>query len=202
MLAGIIQTTRFYKSAIFCFLLYIISQSLLYSSGGLLFLLYSYAFNDWIDAEKDAVGHPDRAIPSGKITPRQSIYVFTSLLLAGIGWSILLVSDYTFGFASIYVLSTLYSLFFKPYVPLLATVLWCSSISILVLQTVSQDLNDYIAVVLLMYSYEAILDYRDKDADKQFCKTPTIANLFGKYTLVISFILFGIGILILVRQLL
>ncbi len=202
MLEGILQTTRFYKSVFFCVLLLIVSESLTYTAGGLFFLLYSFAFNDWTDAEKDIQGHPERAIPSGKITQTQGLYISLILLIIGVGIFVAFSSEFIIGIASMYVLSTAYSLFFKPYIPVFATILWCTSISILLLQTISQDITDYIAVILLMYSYEIMLDFRDKDTDKLFCKTPTIANLFGKYSLLISFVLFALGLLILIKKLL
>ena len=44
-----------------------------------------------------------------------------------------------------------------------------------------------------MYGYELLLDYRDKDADRQFCKTPTLANLLGTRTSVVAGLFFVIG---------
>ncbi|MDZ4226044.1 MAG: hypothetical protein U1C66_00965, partial [Patescibacteria group bacterium] len=63
---GLLQTTRSLKSFFVALLLGALSGSIFYGVETFLFLSFSFVFNDWVDADKDIIGHPNRAIPSGK----------------------------------------------------------------------------------------------------------------------------------------
>ena len=168
-LHGFLQTTRFFKSLGVAALLGLVSGSWTYGMGTLLFLTFSFAFNDWTDASKDILGHPHRAIPSGKLTNRQSFYISLSLLSVGFFWSFQFLYEHFLGFSIIYLLSTIYSFILKINIPIVATPVWATAIAILFLQPFSNDLVTYIAVALVVYAYELLLDYRDSEADKKFC---------------------------------
>ncbi len=198
-ISGFIQTTRFIKSLGVGLLLSFFSSSIYYGMGALLFLLFSFAFNDWVDAPKDSIGHANRAIPSGKITRQQAFYISAGLLIVGVGWSTLFLGEHVLAFAVIYLFSIFYSFFLKPNIPILATPVWSSAIAILFIQPFTQDSLMYIAVASLVYSYELLLDYRDRQADREFCKTPTLANVLGKHTFMVSGLSFFIGIALLAQ---
>jgi len=197
-ISGLIQTTRFTRSFVVGLIMYIASGSIYYGIGTLLFLSFSFAFNDWADALKDNIGHPNRAIPSGKLTRKQTLYISVGLLIMGVCWSALFLKEYTLVFTVIYLFSILYSFFLKPNVPILATVVWSSAIAILFLWPFTKNLAVYAAVIILVYAYELFLDYRDRKVDKEFCKTPTLANILGKYTPTVSGLLFlsAVGLLV------
>src|SRR3989344_5316957 len=192
MIAGVIQTTRLFKCVIGAVLLAVGSGSATYGVSALLFLTFSFAFNDWVDAPKDSVGHPDRAIPSGKITRGQAGYLWLGLLVSGLVCLELFLSEYLVSFAVMYLLSISYSFFLKPNVPLLATPVWSLAVAILFVQPFTLEPLAFIAFASCMYGYELLLDYR-KDADRQFCKTPTLANLLGTRTSVVAGLFFVIG---------
>lgn len=201
IISGFIQTTRFIKSLGIGLLLYFFSSSIYYGVAVLLFLLFSFAFNDWVDAPKDSIGHPNRAIPSGKITRQLALYFSTGVLIAGLAWSFIFLEEYALSFTVLYFLSITYSFFLKPNAPILATPIWSSAIAILFVQPFTKNISTYVAVGILVYSYELLLDYRDRKADKEFCKTPTLANVLGKYTFAVSGFLFLIGLTPLVQTL-
>ena len=195
---GFIQTTRLIKAFAVGTILAAASGSILYGIGVLFFLTFSFTFNDWVDAPKDNVGHPNRAIPSGKITRPQAFYISLALLLIGVGWSILFLPAFSPMFAFIYLLSILYSFFLKPNIPILATPVWSLAIAILFVQPFSGNITMYLAVASFVFAYEMLLDYRDRKADKEFCATPTLANILGKYTLIISVLAFFAGTALLI----
>jgi len=198
---GFLQTTRYMKSLIVGLFLFLISGSLYYGVGALFFLMFSFVFNDWVDAVKDMVGHSNRAIPSGKLTRRQTFYISIVLLIMGVGWVILFLNKYILGFAIIYSFSIIYSLLLKPNIPILATPIWSLTIAILFLQSFSQNPTIYFAVTIIIYAYELLLDYRDREADKKFCRTSTLANILGKNSYIVSVALFFVGIILFVQAL-
>lgn len=198
-ISGFIQTTRFLKSLLVALILSFFSGSLLYGVSVLFFLTFSFVFNDWVDVSKDAVGHPHRAIPSGKITRTQAFVLAVVLLITGLILAFAFLDQYLLGLLTIYFLSVFYSLVLKPNLPILATPVWSTAIAILFVQPFTDDLHVYIATAIIVYGYEMLLDYRDIEADKQFSRTPTLANLLGKgsFFVAVAALLTGIGILIL-----
>ncbi|OGG63711.1 hypothetical protein A3D66_00075 [Candidatus Kaiserbacteria bacterium RIFCSPHIGHO2_02_FULL_50_9] len=120
-----------------------------------------------------------------------------ALFTIGVSWSIFFLSDYIRGFSIIYFFSILYSWILKPNIPIFATPLWSWAIAILFLQPFSADLSAYLGVAIIVYAYELLLDYRDRKADKEFCKTPTLSNILGKSTQIIAGTLFLSGIALL-----
>lgn len=197
---GFVQMTRLAKSVVGTVLLAAASGSIVYGVAALLFLLFSFAFNDWVDAPKDAVGHPHRAIPSGKLTRNEAFGIWLTLFVFGIAWAALFLQEYLLSFAVIYLFSVAYSFHLKPFVPVLATPVWSAAIAILFVQPFTQNILFFLAAGALMYSYELMLDYRDRRADKEFCATPTAANLLGAHTpavsgvfVITSIALFGIA---------
>ena len=140
---GFIQTTRLIKSLAVGLLLTIVSSSVHYGLGALIFLAFSFVFNDWVDAPKDKISHPCRAIPSKKITHRQAFYIAIVLLILGSGWTIIFLKEYIFGFLIVYSFSVIYSLILKPNIPVLATPVWSVTIAILFLQSFTTETSAY-----------------------------------------------------------
>jgi len=190
---GFAQTTRLFKSLAVGLIFGLLSGSAYYGVGTLIFLMFSFVFNDWVDTDKDKVGHPDRAIPSGKITRRQAFLAAAALLVMGIISTHVLLNEYIFGFAVIYLLSIVYSLILKPKMPILGTPVWSVTIAILFLQPFTTEVSIYIGLTLVVYAYELLLDYRDREADKEFCWTPTLSSVLGTNTLALSGATFAVG---------
>lgn len=198
VLHGLLQTTRFYKSFGVAVILSFLTSSIWYGIGALVFLLFSFAFNDWVDASKDTVGHPHRAIPSQKITKTQSLFFSILLLVFGVTYSFYFLHQYSIGFITIYSLSILYSLIIKPVLPIFATPIWSSAVAILFVQPLTDSLIPYIGTACVVYGYELLLDYRDRESDKQFCKTQTLANVLQEKTLPTALFVSTLGISILI----
>jgi 4-hydroxybenzoate polyprenyltransferase len=196
---GFLQTTRFLKSFFVAVAFTLLSISILYGIAAFFFLTFSFVFNDWVDVKKDTVGHPHRAIPSGKITRGEALIIATILLISGLVWVTIFQDHYLPGFLSIYIFSIIYSLILKPNLPIIATPVWSLAIAILFVQPFTDNLQAYIGVFSIVYGYEMLLDYRDRYADKQFIKTPTLANLLGGWTffVTITTITFGAALLLL-----
>ncbi len=198
IILGFFQTTRFIKSIVVAIFLTLALTDIHYGIGVLIFLMFSFSFNDWVDAHKDAIGHPNRAIPSGKLTSRQAFGMSSGLFIVGLGWTVFYLSEYAVGFYAVYFFSVLYSYVLKPDIPVLATPVWSLTIAILFIQPFSFNLVFYLATALIVYSYELLLDYRDRESDKKFCKTRTLASILGKNTFVVSGVCLTIGILLLI----
>lgn len=190
---GFLQTTRFAKSFAGSVLLFLASGSFEYAVASLMFFAFSFAFNDFVDAGRDLVGHPDRAIPGGKLTRQQGLLVSLVLLIAGIMWNAIYLGDFILGFATIYFLSFMYSILLKPHIPVIATPVWSLAVTILFLQPFLSDILVYIAFAIIVFGYETLLDVRDKLADKQFGSTPTLAFLLGNFAYVFSIAMIATG---------
>lgn len=196
---GFIQTTRLYKSVLVSLLLGIFTHSISYGFMSILFLMFSFSFNDFIDATKDTLGHPQRAIPSGKITRETCLYIAIILLLSAI-FILSLNNSFLYGFLFIFFSSIIYSSVLKPYVAPTATVVWSMTISILFVQPFSTDILLFIAVGLIIYGYELLLDYRDIISDSLFCKRPTTAIVLGKDSIYVAILLILIGSVTLIAR--
>jgi 4-hydroxybenzoate polyprenyltransferase len=186
IISGLIQSTRLLKSLAVGIIIALTSSSIEYGIGALFFLTFSFLFNDWVDASKDSLGHPERAIPMGKITREQAGLFSAALLLVALGYSKTFLPEFMGGFILIYSLSVLYSFFLKPNVPLLATPVWSAAVAVLFVQPFTRNITVYIAVTAVVVAYELLLDYRDRISDKAFCKTPTLANILGKNIFVLA----------------
>jgi 4-hydroxybenzoate polyprenyltransferase len=195
LISGVLQTTRFYKSLFVSSILFIATDSVEYGVCVFLLLTFSFAFNDYIDTSKDSVGHPHRAIPSGKISRLQGLVL--SIILLILGLSVAFGTEFSFGFTLTFLGSILYSLLLKPYIPLAATFVWSATVAIAFVQPFSNEFFDYFGVMLMIYAYETVLDFRDVIADNLFCKTPTLAALTGQYSILLSIVIGIAGILVL-----
>ena len=199
MIIGLVETTRLFKAFFVGTILVLGSGSIEYGIGTLFFLMFSFVFNDWVDALKDSLGHPERAIPSGKITRRQALYFSAVLFVVGLGYAQFFLSEFFTMFVVIYGLSMVYSFLLKPSIPILATPVWSSAVAILLVQPFTKNTSVYVAVTLLVFAYEILLDYRDRVSDKVFCKTPTIANILGKNTVILAILIFCVSSLFLIH---
>lgn len=197
LIVGTFQTTRFFKSLFVSILFLFATNSLMYSLGVLLFLTFSFAFNDFVDANKDSIGHPERAIPSGKISRRNVLAL--SIILFILGILIAVKTDFLIGFLIAFSFSLIYSSLLKPYIPILATFIWSLSVAIVFIQPFSREFLDFLGFMLVVYAYETLLDYRDIFADNQFCKTPTLAAIAGRYFIVLAILTAIAGFLLLFR---
>jgi 4-hydroxybenzoate polyprenyltransferase len=190
MIIGLAESARLKRSLGVGIILGILSSSLEYGIGTTLFLMFSFLFNDWVDADKDALGHPDRAIPSGKITRNQAFLFSAFFLLIGIVQAALFLPQFLIAFVVSYALSIIYSYALKPNVPILATPFWSLAVAVIFVSPFSSDPLAYFFVTAIIFAYEILLDYRDRVADKEFCKTPTLANLLGKNTIILAGVIF------------
>jgi 4-hydroxybenzoate polyprenyltransferase len=190
MIIGLTQSARLKRSLGVGIVIGILSNSLAYGIGGSIFLMFSFVFNDWVDADKDAIGHPHRAIPSGKITRKQALYFAALFLAGGFGQAWYFLPQFFTAFIAMYTLSVVYSFLLKPNVPIIATPVWSLAIAILFVRPFSEDMWVYGAVTAIVYAYEILLDYRDRVSDKEFCKTPTLANILGKNTIILAGLIF------------
>ena len=82
---GFINTTRLYRAISVGVLLYFYTPLVTYSLASIIFLCFSFAFNDYVDHEKDKIAHPDRALPSGLVSRNQSLLLSLFLLIVGGG---------------------------------------------------------------------------------------------------------------------
>ncbi len=183
---GAFQTTRFIKSAAVGVVFVFLANSIYYGFITFLFLSFSFVFNDWTDSEKDALGHPNRAIPSGKITRKDAGVIAAFLVALRLLLTYLFQREYLEGFLLAYTLSITYSFWLKPNIPIIATPVWSSAVSIVFLLPFTQSIYAYMSLAGIVFGYELLLDYRDRDTDKKFMKTPTSANVLGKFTFVLA----------------
>lgn len=192
---ALMESSRFLKSLGFSSLILLIGGSWQLALAVLTFLLFSYLFNDVVDADMDQLAHPERAIPSGRLTLTTA--TITALALA---------------FTTIYLLpiavwcliaSAVYSWPLKRYYPLVATWFWVSSVVGMVALTT--EANSYILLIFFvgLTWHEMLLDLRDQKTDQVFAKTQTWATFaegkmvaaFGiLYLVLVSFYLDGFAL--------
>jgi len=190
---GVLQITRFLKSLLAGIVLLIISNSVNYAISGFIFLLFSFTFNDLVDYEQDKKAHPDRALPKGILSKRESIILSIILLLIGV--SLLFNNQFYSYFLIFYIASIIYSAFLKKIVPSIATFIWVLLIVFLVLLPLEAGIIEYLLVFSFFYFRELLLDLRDSKTDDQYCKTKSLPTLLGKYFFFLLFILFLISII-------
>lgn len=192
---SVLETTRLFDSLLGTAIIFAINGSILYSASALIFLLFSFSFNDLIDYKsgKDIDCHPSRPLPSGRLSYRTAKSISFLLLASGLGTAWMLSKDLFFVLLSCYVLSALYTILLKKYVPTVATPIWCMVVSLLALFPSSVDFAGYILFFAFFYSREVLLDFRDASHDAKHCKTPSIANYFKRTPLLITVLMISIA---------
>ncbi|MFM2424080.1 MAG: UbiA prenyltransferase family [Candidatus Parcubacteria bacterium] len=145
-----------------------------------LFLLFSFAFNDWVDADMDKDGHPNRPIPSGRVSENEAAVLSFVLLALGIYFSMFYALDLTKLFVYTCVASVVYSWLLKRHVPLVATPIWTICVTFMVLTPTAISTLGWTLFFLVLYTHEVLLDMRDEKSDRIHCTTPSIATLLGQ----------------------
>jgi 4-hydroxybenzoate polyprenyltransferase len=197
-LIAMTQLTRMTSSILGSGVIYFISESLIHFSLSLIFLMFSFAFNDFIDftTGKDKACHPSRALPSGKLSVSDAYLIsailgsLCVLLAIHMNWPIMI---------PLLIGSSIYSLFLKRLIPSVATAFWCGIVTILALYPISPPWYLYSVFFAFFYAREILLDLRDVEADDLFCATPSLASILKNKTFVFTVLMLlvagGIGIL-------
>lgn len=146
----------------------------------LLFLLFSFAFNDLVDRKMDKDGHPERPLPSGRLNATEATLISAGLLAAGLGFTYWWAYDLFNIFAYTCGLSALYSCMLKRHVPLIATPIWALDVAAITCMPGGRGLLTSVPFFLFLYAHEVLLDMRDEPADRVHCSTPSIATVLGK----------------------
>ncbi|GEM_PF-6316332 len=147
----------------------------------LVFLLFSFAFNDLVDREMDKDGHPERPLPSGRISAMEAGTISLCLLFAGVCFAYVWAEDLLKLFVCASGVSAVYSWILKRHVPLIATPLWALTVTTIVCLPAKITVTGWLVFFLVLYIHEVLLDMRDVEADRIHCSTPSIATLLGKY---------------------
>ena len=146
----------------------------------LFFLLFSFAWNDYVDRQMDEDGHPERPLPSGRLTPAEAWLISVGLLSVGLFACLTWATDLIELFAYGCLVSALYSWSLKRHVPLIATPIWSLCVAYMVLLPTDITTVGWIVFFCILYAHEVLLDMRDDAADAIHCTTPSIATLTGK----------------------
>jgi len=162
-----------------------LSKSFSYAMTVFVFLVFSFTFNDLIDflSGKDVDCHPNRALPSRRLSSLVAVVISGFSLTTGLLLSVTINASVL---AICFVLSALYSVFFKYLIPSLATILWCAIITIITLWPHCPDPIIYLLFGCFFYAREVLLDYRDLDKDLKYCFSPSIAALLRDKTIEFS----------------
>lgn len=196
----LIETTRFYKSFLYSLpLVFLVNTE--YALSLLFFLLFSYIFNDFVDAEKDKLGHPERPIPSGRLERNFAGKVSVILLLLAMIIPAVQTSQYLITFLGALLLSVLYSAVIKPSYPALATIFWATAVSLATVSGLNLGWIFTAGFTFIVYGYEILLDVRDVDSDSKYYTKPTIAVILNRHSIFVSSTLLLLGVLMLVYSL-
>jgi len=181
------QSARVVPAVASGILLFWVSTELLYAISFTIFLMLSFLINDVFDflTGKDAICHPNRPLPSGRLSIgfalSMTVLVTLSLLASTLGQntfqslSILLAAGASF----------FYSFAAKRLFPAVGTVIWVLAVAISFLGAFGQfqEAHVYVLFFLTFYAREILLDIRDLDADKVLAKGPTLGVLGSKSVL-------------------
>lgn len=147
----------------------------------LVFLLFSFAFNDLVDREMDKDGHPERPFPSGRLSAMEAGTISICLLFAGVCFAYVWAEDLLRLFVYASGASAVYSWILKRHVPLIATPLWALTVTVVVCLPAGLTMSGWILFFFILYIHEVLLDMRDAHADRMHCTTPSIATLLGRH---------------------
>ncbi len=145
-----------------------------------LFLLFSFSFNDWVDADMDKDGHPNRPIPSRRVSEFEAAMLSLGLLVSGLYFSVVYAPDLTELFVYACIASGVYSWLLKRHLPLVATPVWTLCVTFMVLTPTAISALGWALFFLVLYTHEVLLDMRDEKSDRIHCTTPSIATLLGQ----------------------
>ncbi len=183
LFAPTLESARFSHSAFFGAFLLLSSGDVIFSLLTALALVFAFLLNDIVDywSGKDMHCHPDRPLPSGRLSINRAIQV---LLLTAIVFALIFattdVVDY--GVPGVLFLGGIaYSLFLKPRIPLVATPFWCGLLALALASAMSFGLYGLLAVWMAVQARELVLDLRDAETDYRFNAKNNIARALGKF---------------------
>jgi len=174
------DASRLPSSMVFGLVCGMLASSATFGVSIALAMAFSFIMNDLVDflTGKDLVGHPDRALPSGRTTVAAALLCTIGLALAFFLLNALSYETYSSPIA--YFLGAVaYNLLLKEKYPVIATP-FCALLFALVLsQAASFGFWEGLAVWFAVLAREFVLDYRDADADFEFNERRNIAHLLG-----------------------
>jgi 4-hydroxybenzoate polyprenyltransferase len=194
--ANLLELMRFGRSIVTALIVLPITWSLSHYVIFVCFLLFSFAFNDWVDAEMDRDGHPNRPIPSGRVGASEAAVVSFALGASGVYFSINYFPELIKLFAYACVTSMVYSWIVKRHLPLVATPIWTLCVTFMVLTPATVSTVSWMLFFVVLYTHEVLLDMRDEKSDRIHCTTPSIATLLGQNCWWIVFSLLIIAVML------
>jgi len=147
----------------------------------LCFLLFSFAWNDYVDRHMDTDGHPERPLPSGRIAPIEACLLSGMLFAVGLVICLTWATDLTKLFTYGCLVSALYSWVLKRHIPLIATPVCSLCMVCMMLYPTDVTVVVWIFLFIAHYIHEILLDMRDDTADAIHCTTPSITTLLGEH---------------------
>lgn len=179
-ISSLLELMRFGRSVITALIVLPLSGRLDHYLVVLFIMLFSFTFNDWVDANMDKDGHPSRPIPSGRISEVEAALVSFGALGSGIYFSTTYAPDLTKLFAYACIISGVYSWLLKRHLPLVATPIWTLCVTFIVLTPATISTLGWVLFFLVLYTHEVLLDMRDEKSDSIHCSTPSIATFLGQ----------------------
>lgn len=170
-------------------IIWLLTHDVAYAGVAVLFCLFSYLFNDACDHKKDKVAHPARPLPLGLMSQQIALGGSASLFVLGLLTALVLRPGLFKFFLALFAASFLYSIGLKRWVPAVATPWWCLLGTTLFLMPIQPDLWQFTCVFSFFFARELLLDYRDRFADQQFCRTAALPALLGRHTFTVVYAL-------------
>lgn len=148
-----------------------------------LFLFGSFLFNDLMDfwSGKDHVCHPNRPLPSSRLTASFSSIVTTVSFVSCLAISAAIGPDFLALTGCCLLVSAVYSSFLKRHHPVIATPLWCAATVAMFLYFLDASLIAYGLSFAAVLGRELLLEERDSASDEAFAKSYTYSGLLGQY---------------------
>jgi 4-hydroxybenzoate polyprenyltransferase len=183
-ISAILETTRIAGATAAAGLILLLGRSVPYALFSFFFLTFSFAANDVLDfvTGKDVVCHPSRPLPSRRIGLGAAIAVSAVPFVCGMVVALRLPHHglaFAVGACSI---SILYSMFLKRLYPMVATPLWCATVTGVVLWPTSLSLSAYLIVFMFLYGRELLLDLEDVAGDDRFAVLRSLPSHLGGKT--------------------
>ena len=183
ILQPLLESGRFVQASSAGILLYLVSGDYYYSLSFSLFLIFSFLINDLLDfmSGKDQLCHPERPLPSGRLSSRTSaiasIVTLTAIVIASSQFAAFQQASLLVGL----MLSVVYSLSIKRLFPAVGTLVWVLSVMVVFLGVFGHVLSiiSYATFALIFYAREILLDIRDADTDEILAKGASV-KLLGK----------------------
>ncbi len=179
-LSGSLELMRFGRSIIGALIVFPLTWRIDHYVVFLFFLLFSYAWNDFVDQDMDQDGHPNRPIPSGRISSTEALLLSLVLLSVGGFYSAVKMPDMLQIYGLFCFLSAIYSWPLKRHLPLIATPVWTISVVSMALWPSDITVVGWLIFFVALYTHEFLLDVRDMESDRTHCTTPSLAVILGE----------------------